>query len=87
MFPDREDLLERGVVLREWEERVEGVSAMALTWDSLLTHWDYIETDFQSFYGLDLTQCRGRSFRWFRCRVVRLLGEDTALGRMVRADG
>ena len=84
MFPDRVDLLERGVVMREWEEQVEGVSALSLTWDSLLKNWGLIETDFQAFYHLDLTMCRGRSFRWFRTRVVRLLGEDTALGRLVR---
>lgn len=84
MFPDRQDLLDRGIVMREWEEKVEGVSAVSLTWDSLLTHWALIETDFQAFYGLDLTACRGKSFRWFQTRVVRLLGEDTALGRQVR---
>lgn len=84
MFPE---LLERGVHLREWEERVEGVSAAKLTWDALLELWDLVETDFQQFYHLDLAapEVRGRSWRWFQVRCSRLLGEDTALGRATRA--
>lgn len=84
MFPD---LLGRGVTLREWEYQVEGVSPQALTWETLLGQWDRIETDFQAFYHLDLTEYRHKSLRWFQARLVRLLGEDTSLGRFVRADG
>ena len=86
MFPDRQDLLDRGVVFREWEEKVEGVNPMALSWEAFLESWDLVETDFQAFYGVDLasSEYQDRSWRWLRVRLVRLLGEDTALGRKVR---
>lgn len=89
MFPDRQDLLDRGVVMREWEESVEGVNPADLSWESLLRNWHLIETDFQNFYHLDLSDpvVGNRSMRWFTVRVVRLLREDTALGREVRRKG
>lgn len=84
MFPDRPDLLEAGHVLREWEEETYGLRPSAHTWTGLLEQWDRIETDFQRFYGIDLAEVGFRTWRWFQTRTLRLLGEDTALGRWAR---
>lgn len=54
-----------------------------LTWPSMLSRWDDIETDFQHFYQIDLADgvLSDRRWRWFRIRLIRLLGEDTAIAR------
>lgn len=88
MFPDRRDLLDAGHVLREWEEDT-GVSLFrpeATTWTGLLEQWWMIETDFQTFYGIDLATVGFRTWRWFQARTHRLLCEDTAIGRWARVD-
>lgn len=73
--------------MREWwAEKIDdgpAVDESKLTWASLLSHWDYIETDFHHFYGVDFDSgiLADRRWRWFRIRLVRLLGEDTAIAR------
>lgn len=54
-----------------------------LSWPSLLSRWDAIETDLHHFYGVDVGTgiLRARSWRWFRIRVIRLLAEDSMLSR------
>lgn len=54
-----------------------------LTWPSMLSRWDDIETDFHHFYQVDLGGgvLADRRWRWFRIRLIRLLGEDTAIAR------
>lgn len=71
-------------MLRWWyEEDRPGRDLPDLSWRSLLSRWDAIETDFHHFYGCDLGDgvLRRRSWRWFRIRVIRLLTEDSMLSR------
>lgn len=76
-----------GEYVREWwAEQVQpkpDVDESALTWPSMLSRWDDIETDFQHFFGIDFGSgvLSNRKWRWFRIRLVRLLSEDTAIAR------
>lgn len=72
--------------MREWwAERVEvpQVDASKLTWGAMLSNWDAVETDFHSFFNIDLAGeiLHDRTWRWFRIRLVRLLAEETQLAR------
>lgn len=75
--------------MREWYAEAADARTQrlkALTWARILECWDALETDFQSFYGIDLEDRvvrSDRSWRWFRVRVMRLLAEDTQLCRLL----
>lgn len=67
-----------------YEEEEVGPPVELFTWDSLLSRWDLIETDFHIHFGVDLEEpglVESRTWRWFVVRVRRLLGEDSALAR------
>ena len=70
---------------RWWWEEESPTSDIDLSWGNILSKWESIETDFQHFFHIDLAggTLRGRSWRWFRVRLMRLLSEDTALARQL----
>src|SRR5699024_6652046 len=71
-----------GEPLRWWYEDAAG-DVPDLSWPSLLTQWNAIESDFHHFYGCDLGEgilCR-RSWRRCRVRVIRLLAEESMRAR------
>lgn len=45
----------------------------------MLEEWDELEADFQQVYGLDLTECRGKSWRWFLVRAKGLLRVESRM--------
>ncbi|QCQ57460.1 tail assembly chaperone [Microbacterium phage Sucha] len=46
---------------------------------AMLLEWDEIEQDFQRVYGLDLTECRDKSWRWFVVRLKGLLNVESRI--------
>lgn len=46
-----------------------------LRWSRIFDSWMVVELDFQAIWGVDLEPLlRVRSFRWFRLRLIGLLG-------------
>ncbi|QFY14485.1 hypothetical protein GBF35_25980 [Nonomuraea phyllanthi] len=51
-----------------------------------MSHWDLIEADLHSHYGIDLDEpglLAGRTWRWLRTRILGLLTADTRLARQL----
>lgn len=55
----------------------------SLTWGNMLTHFNEIEVDFHRFFHTDFADgvLKRRPWRWFRIRIVALLGMDSDLAR------
>lgn len=45
----------------------------------MLEYWDEIEADFQQTYGVDLTENRHKSWRWFLVRLKNLLRVESRM--------
>jgi hypothetical protein len=55
-----------------------------VAWRDILTHWQLVEADLHSAYGIDVEDrdlMRRRSWRWLEARIVGLLAADTRLHR------
>ena len=74
------------ITLRWWYEEGDGPGERPdLSWPTMLSHWDAIETDFHIHYHCDLGDgiLDHRSWRWFRIRLIRLLAEESHLARVL----
>jgi hypothetical protein len=61
-------------------DQQEAIGRPAVTWETILGHWELVEADLHQVYGVDLGDpSLRRSWRWLKLRIAGLCSTDCRL--------